>query len=187
VRKTIASPKAPKAIGPYSQAVVTRHFPGVQMLHAAGQIPIDPATGELVTGDVTAQAERVMENIAAVLEHAGMVFADVVKTTVFLVDLADFAAMNAVYGSRFQGEFPARSTIQVAALPKGSRIEVEVHAVKHPPAAAPPPPRPARPKTRVVAAKTAVRTTAVKKTAAKRTAAKKATRPRPAAKSKASR
>jgi 2-iminobutanoate/2-iminopropanoate deaminase len=183
VRKTIASPKAPKAIGPYSQAVVTRHFPGVQMLHAAGQIPIDPATGELVTGDVTAQAERVMENIAAVLEHAGMVFADVVKTTVFLVDLADFAAMNAVYGSRFQGEFPARSTIQVAALPKGSRIEVEVHAVKHPPTA----PRSARPKTRVVAAKTAVRTTAVKKTAAKRTAAKKATRPRPAAKSKASR
>jgi 2-iminobutanoate/2-iminopropanoate deaminase len=178
VRKTIASPKAPKAIGPYSQAVVTRHFPGVQMLHAAGQIPIDPATGELVTGDVTAQAERVMENIAAVLEHAGMVFADVVKTTVFLVDLADFAAMNAVYGSRFQGEFPARSTIQVAALPKGSRIEVEVHAVKHPPTA----PRSARRKTRVVAAKTAVRTTAARKTPVK-----KPTRPRPAAKSKASR
>jgi 2-iminobutanoate/2-iminopropanoate deaminase len=132
MRRTIASPKAPKAIGPYSQAVVTHHVPGTQMLHAAGQIPIDPATGELVAGDVTTQAERVMENIAAVLEHAGMSFAEVVKTTVFLVDLADFAAMNAVYARRFQGEFPARSTIQVAGLPKGARIEVEVHAVKHP-------------------------------------------------------
>jgi 2-iminobutanoate/2-iminopropanoate deaminase len=138
VRRTIASPRAPKAIGPYSQAVVTRHVPGVETLHAAGQIPIDPATGELVPGDVTAQAERVMANIAAVLEHAGMDFANVVKTTVFLVDLADFAAMNEVYGRRFAGEFPARSTIQVAGLPKGSRIEVEVHAVKHPPAPAAP-------------------------------------------------
>jgi 2-iminobutanoate/2-iminopropanoate deaminase len=138
MRRTIASPKAPKAIGPYSQAVVTQHLPGVQMLHAAGQIPIDPATGDLVAGDITAQAERVMENIAAVLEHAEMEFADVVKTTVFLVDLADFAAMNEVYARRFQDAFPARSTIQVAGLPKGARIEVEVHAVKHPrPAAAP--------------------------------------------------
>jgi 2-iminobutanoate/2-iminopropanoate deaminase len=133
MRRTIASPRAPKAIGPYSQAVVTHHADDIQMLHAAGQIPIDPATGDLVTGDVTAQAERVMENIAAVLEHAGMAFSDVVKTTVFLVDLADFAAMNEVYGRRFEGEFPARSTIQVAGLPKGSRIEVEVHAVRHPP------------------------------------------------------
>jgi 2-iminobutanoate/2-iminopropanoate deaminase len=144
MRRTIASPRAPKAIGPYSQAVVTRHFPGVEMLHAAGQIPIDPATGDLVAGDVTAQAERVMENVAAVLEHAGMDFADVVKTTVFLVDLADFAAMNEVYSRRFQDEFPARSTVQVAALPRGSRIEVEVHAVKHPPAAKSPAPRKAR-------------------------------------------
>jgi 2-iminobutanoate/2-iminopropanoate deaminase len=132
VRRTVASPRAPKAIGPYSQAVVTRHADDIQMLHAAGQIPIDPSTGELVAGDVVAQAERVMENIAAVLDHAGMGFPDVVKTTVFLVDLADFAAMNEVYGRRFQGEYPARSTIQVAALPKGARIEVEVHAVKHP-------------------------------------------------------
>ena len=133
MRRTIASPHAPKAIGPYSQAVVTRHADDIEMLHAAGQIPIDPATGDLVTGDVTAQAERVMENISHVLAHAGMTFSDVVKTTVFLVDLADFAAMNEVYGRRFTGEFPARSTIQVAALPRGSRIEVEVHAVKHPP------------------------------------------------------
>jgi 2-iminobutanoate/2-iminopropanoate deaminase len=151
MRRTIASPRAPKAIGPYSQAVVTHHVPGMQMLHAAGQIPIDPATGDLVAGDVTAQAERVMENIAAVLEHAGMSFAEVVKTTVFLVDLADFAAMNAVYARRFQGEFPARSTVQVAGLPKGARIEVEVHAVKHPSA----PERSAPRKARVPAAKKA--------------------------------
>jgi 2-iminobutanoate/2-iminopropanoate deaminase len=131
MRRTIASPRAPKAIGPYSQGVVTHHADDIQMLHAAGQIPIDPATGDLVAGDVTAQAERVMENIAAVLSHAGMEFSDVVKTTVFLLDLADFAAMNEVYGRRFTGDFPARSTIQVAGLPKGSRIEVEVHAVKH--------------------------------------------------------
>jgi len=151
MRRTIASPKAPKAIGPYSQGVVTHHFPGVQMLHAAGQIPIDPATGELVQGDVTAQAERVMENISAVLENAGMVFADVVKTTVFLVDLADFAAMNAVYARRFQEAFPARSTIQVAGLPKGSRIEVEIQAVKHP---APPSPQKARAKAKARPGKT---------------------------------
>jgi 2-iminobutanoate/2-iminopropanoate deaminase len=144
MRRTIASPRAPKAIGPYSQAVVTHHVPGMQVLHAAGQIPIDPATGDLVAGDVTAQAERVMENIAAVLEHAGMSFAQVVKTTVFLVDLADFAAMNEVYARRFQGEFPARSTIQVAGLPKGARIEVEVHAVKHPDAPGRAAPRKAR-------------------------------------------
>ncbi len=102
MRRTIASPKAPRAIGPYSQAIVTRHAEDIQMLHAAGQIPIDPATGELVAGDVAAQAERVMENIAEVLSHAGMAFSDVVKTTVFLVDLADFAAMNEVYGRRFR-------------------------------------------------------------------------------------
>jgi 2-iminobutanoate/2-iminopropanoate deaminase len=144
MRRTIASPRAPRAIGPYSQAVVTHHAGDIQMLHAAGQIPIDPATGELVPGDVSAQVERVMENVAAVLAHAGMDFSDVVKTTVFLVDLADFAAMNEIYGRRFQGEFPARSTIQVAALPKGSRIEVEVHAVKHPSKARRSTPRKAR-------------------------------------------
>ncbi len=136
MRRTVASPHAPKPIGPYSQAVITRHADDIQMLHAAGQIPIDPATGELVAGDIVAQAERVMENVAAVLAHAEMEFTDIVKTTVFLVDLADFAAMNEVYGRRFTAAFPARSTIQVAALPKGARIEVEVHAVKHPSTAA---------------------------------------------------
>ncbi len=144
MRRTISSPRAPRAIGPYSQAVVTHHADDIQMLHAAGQIPIDPATGELVPGDVVAQAERVMENIAAVLAEAGMDFPDIVKTTVFLVDLADFAAMNEVYARRFREAFPARSTIQVAALPKGSRIEVEVHAVKHPPRARRAAPRAAR-------------------------------------------
>jgi 2-iminobutanoate/2-iminopropanoate deaminase len=133
MRKIVASPHAPKAIGPYSQAVLTHHVPGTQQLHAAGQIPIDPATGELVAGDAGVQAERVLENIAAVLAHAGMGFADIVKTTVFLIDLADFAAMNHAYERRFAGDFPARSTVQVAALPRGARVEIEVHAVKHPP------------------------------------------------------
>jgi 2-iminobutanoate/2-iminopropanoate deaminase len=165
MRRTIASPRAPKAIGPYSQAVVTRHADDIQMLHAAGQIPIDPATGDLVAGDVTAQAERVMENIAAVLEQAGMAFSDIVKTTVFLVDMADFAAMNAVYGSRFTGEFPARSTIQVAGLPKGSRIEVEVHAVKHPSTAA----RPARRNSRKASRTTTPRAKKAEKPARKPT------------------
>ena len=132
MKKIIATPHAPKAIGPYSQAVHTHHLPGTQMLHAAGQIPIDPSTGELVAGDAQAQTERVMQNVAAVLAHAGMDFSDVVKTTVFLTDLADFAAMNEVYSRRFQGEFPARSTIQVAGLPKGACVEIEVHAVKLP-------------------------------------------------------
>ncbi len=132
MRRIIASPHAPKAIGPYSQAVVTRHVPGMEHLHAAGQIPIDPVTGELVGADAAAQTERVLENVAAVLAHAGMGFEDVVKTTVFLVDLADFAAMNQAYERRFARDFPARSTVQVAALPRGARVEIEVHAVKHP-------------------------------------------------------
>lgn len=168
MRRTIASPKAPKAIGPYSQAVVTHHADDIQMLHAAGQIAIDPSTGELVSGDVVAQAERVMENIAAVLAHAGMEFSDVVKTTVFLVDLADFAAMNEVYGRRFEGEFPARSTIQVAALPKGSRIEVEVHAVKHPPTARRTAPRKARVATTKARVKSTKKPAKAKKTPSKR-------------------
>jgi 2-iminobutanoate/2-iminopropanoate deaminase len=160
MRRTIASPHAPKAIGPYSQAVVTHHADDIQMLHAAGQIPIDPATGDLVVGDIAAQAERVMQNIAAVLAHAGMEFSDIVKTTVFLVDLADFAAMNEVYGRRFTGDFPARSTIQVAGLPKGSRIEVEVHAVRHPPKArrSPTARRSAPSKTRVAPSKAKAKT-----------------------------
>ncbi|HZZ86142.1 MAG TPA: RidA family protein [Anaeromyxobacteraceae bacterium] len=123
----VASPSAPKAIGPYSQAVVIER--PQKVLHASGQIPLDPATGELVQGDIAVQTERVFQNVEAVLAAAGMTTANVVKTTVFLADLADFAKMNEVYGRHFPGEFPARSTVQVAALPKGARVEIEVTAV----------------------------------------------------------
>ncbi len=126
--RIIASESAPKAIGPYSQAVLLDR-PGGKTLFCSGQIALDPATGELVPGDITAQTERVMQNVEAVLAAAGMGFGNVVKTTVFLADLADFARMNEVYGKRFAGAFPARSTVQVAALPRGSRIEIEVTAV----------------------------------------------------------
>lgn len=125
--RTVASTRAPKAIGPYSQAVLVER-PGLTTLHSAGQIALDPATGELAGGDARGQTERVMANLEGVLEAAGMTFANVVKTTVFLADLADFAAMNEVYGQRFQGAFPARSTVQVAALPRGARVEIELVA-----------------------------------------------------------
>jgi len=121
---TLATPEAPAAVGPYSQAITAGGF-----LYTAGQIPLDPATGELIEGDITAQTTRVLENLRALLHAAGAGFADVVKTTVFLTDLADFAAMNAVYAGYFQAPFPARSTIQVAALPKGARVEIEAVAL----------------------------------------------------------
>lgn len=124
MKKTISTPDAPAAVGPYSQGIAAGGF-----LFCAGQIPLDPATGELVTGDITAQATRVLENLGAVLRANGMGFGDVVKTTVFMVDLAEFAAMNAVYAKFFAAPFPARSTIQVAALPKGARVEIEAIAV----------------------------------------------------------
>jgi 2-iminobutanoate/2-iminopropanoate deaminase len=127
--RIIASDAAPRAIGPYSQAVLVEG-PGGSTLYCAGQIPLDPASGELVTGDIRAQTERVLANIQGVLAGAGMSFADVVKSTVFLVDLADFAAMNEIYAGRFTGAFPARSTVQVAALPRGARVEIEVVAAK---------------------------------------------------------
>jgi 2-iminobutanoate/2-iminopropanoate deaminase len=126
--RPLATPDAPKAIGPYSQAIL-REGAGARTLYASGQIPLDPATGQLVQGDIAAQTERVMKNLEAVLAAAGMTFANVVKTTVFLADLGDFAAMNEVYGKRFGAAPPARSTVQVAALPRGARIEVEVIAV----------------------------------------------------------
>jgi 2-iminobutanoate/2-iminopropanoate deaminase len=128
MRRTVASPEAPKAIGPYSQAVLVES-PAGRTLHCSGQIPLDPATGELVGGDAAAQAEQVLRNVEAVLAAVGMGFGDVVKSTVYLVDLADFAAMNEVYGRRFPSDPPARSTVQVAALPRGARVEVEVLAV----------------------------------------------------------
>ena len=124
MKNVIATSEAPKAVGPYSQAVAVGNF-----LFCAGQIPLDPATGELVEGDVTAQTKRVLQNVAGVLRANGMTFANVVKSTVFMVDLANFAAMNAVYSKYFSEPFPARSTIQVAALPKGAQVEIEVTAV----------------------------------------------------------
>lgn len=123
MKKVIATTEAPKAVGPYSQAVAVGN-----LLFAAGQIPLDPATGELIDGDVSAQTDRVLQNVAGVLRANGMTFANVVKSTVFMVDLANFAAMNAVYSQYFSEPFPARSTIQVAGLPKGAQVEIEVVA-----------------------------------------------------------
>ena len=123
--KAVNSLSAPAAIGPYSQAVDVGGF-----VFLSGQVPLDPKTGELVQGDITVQTERVLENIAAVLEAAGCSFADVVKTTIFLVDLGNFNAVNAAYGKRFISAPPARSTVQVSALPKGATVEIEVVAKK---------------------------------------------------------
>ena len=123
--KVIATDEAPKAIGPYSQAIVSG-----DLVFTSGQIPLDPKTQEMVKGDIRAHAERVMENLRGVLEAAGASFGQVVKTTIFLADLADFAVVNEVYGKRFTGSPPARSTVQVAALPKGARVEIELIARK---------------------------------------------------------
>ena len=123
MKRFIATTEAPAAVGPYSQAIAVGN-----LLFCAGQIPLDPATNEIVGADVTAQAERVCQNIAGVLKANGMTFANVVKTTVFLTDLAQFAAMNAVYAKYFTEPFPARSTIQVAGLPRGAQVEIEVTA-----------------------------------------------------------
>lgn len=120
--KTVTTGKAPAAIGPYSQAKLLNG-----MLYASGQIPIDPATGELRGGGVTEQTEQVMQNIAAVLTEAGATFENVVKTTCYLADMGDFAAFNEVYAKYFTGK-PARSCVAVAALPKGALVEVEILA-----------------------------------------------------------
>lgn len=119
----VATTGAPKAIGPYSQGVVTNGF-----LFSAGQVALDPATGELVTGGIAEQTARALENLGAVLAAANTDFSRVVKTTVFLIDMADFASMNEVYGRVFGFHRPARSTVAVAALPRGARVEIEVIA-----------------------------------------------------------
>ena len=124
MKRIIATSDAPAAVGPYSQAVAVGG-----MLFCAGQIPLDPATGEIVAGDVAAQTERVCANIDAVLKAGGMTFANVIKTTVFLTDMANFSAMNTVYAKYFTEPFPARSTVAVAALPRGSLVEIEVIAM----------------------------------------------------------
>jgi 2-iminobutanoate/2-iminopropanoate deaminase len=124
--KTIVNtPEAPAAVGPYSQAIAAGPW-----LFTAGQIPLVPETGELVEGGIAVQTTRVLENLAAVLHANGMRFSDVVKTTVFLTDLGDFQEMNAVYATFFGDAKPARSTIQVAALPKGATVEIEAIAMK---------------------------------------------------------
>ena len=123
-RTIVATDRAPAAIGPYSQAIVANG-----LVFTAGQLPLDPETMTLVDGDVTQQTERVMQNLAAILEAAGSGFDRVVKTTCFLADLNDFAAFNAVYGRSFAGNPPPRSTVQVAKLPMGSLLEVECIAL----------------------------------------------------------
>ena len=122
--KHIIKPKnSPPALGPYNHAVRTG-----DLLFCAGQIPIDPATGNLITGDIKVQTERVLLNVKAILDDQGLTFANVVKSTVFLADLNNFAGMNEVYAKFFTENFPARSTIQVAGLPKAAHVEIEVIA-----------------------------------------------------------
>src|SRR5215831_19561162 len=122
--KQIIKPKnSPAAVGPYNHAVRVG-----DLLFTAGQIPLDPANGNLVAGDIKAQTERVLENVKAILDDQHLTFTNVVKSTVFLTNLADFAGMNEVYSKYFTSDFPARSTIQVAALPKAAIVEIEVIA-----------------------------------------------------------
>lgn len=118
-----SSVNAPKAIGPYSQAVRVG-----DLLFVSGQVPLDPATGNIVEGDITVQTRRVLDNIGAVLGSAGLSFAHVAKTTIFVADMGDFAKVNEVYGSYFTEPFPARATVQVARLPKDARVEIDAIA-----------------------------------------------------------
>jgi len=124
VKQIIETDRAPQAIGPYSQAVKARGF-----VYASGQIPIDPVTGQFVAGGITEQTEQVMKNVAAVLEAAGSGLDRIVKTTVFLADMQEFAAMNEVYGKFFASDPPARATVQAAGLPRNARVEIEVVAL----------------------------------------------------------
>jgi len=123
VKEVVKTPRAPAAIGPYSQAVKAGGF-----LFISGQIGIDPATGRLVEGDTATQAERALRNIVSILDDSGATPQDVVKSTIYLIDMRDFEAVNEVYARYFNIEPPARATVQVAALPKNARIEIEVVA-----------------------------------------------------------
>ena len=123
MKAAISSGAAPKAIGPYSPAVRAG-----RLLFVSGQIPLDPATGQMVGGDVAAQTRRVLDNIGALLTAGERSFADVVRTTIFLADMNDFAAVNDVYGQYFSEPYPARATVQVARLPKDARVEIDVIA-----------------------------------------------------------
>ncbi len=123
MRQAVSTPHAPQAIGPYSQAVRIG-----DLLFLSGQIPLDPETGALVEGDIATQTRRVFQNLGAILEAAGASFANVARTTVYLADMADFAAMNEVYATVFESPAPARSTVQAAGLPKNARVEIDVIA-----------------------------------------------------------
>ena len=124
MRSIISTDRGPKAIGPYSQAIKANGF-----VFLSGQIPLDPATQQLITGDIAAQTERVLQNIKGMVEAAGSALDRVVKTTVFLKNMGDFAAMNEVYARYFTAEPPARSTVEVARLPKDVLVEIEVIAL----------------------------------------------------------
>ena len=119
----VSSADAPKAIGPYSQGIRVGPF-----LFLSGQVGLDPATGQMVDGDVAAQTRRVLENLAAVLKSAGLSLADVARTTIYLADMNDFARVNEVYGSYFSEPYPARATVQVARLPRDARVEIDAVA-----------------------------------------------------------
>lgn len=125
MKKVINTKNAPAAIGPYSQAILVGN-----MLYASGQLGLDPATGNFVPGGVTEQTEQVFKNIRAILEEAGLTISNVVKTSCFLADMSDFAAMNAVYEKQFTGDFPARSAVAVKTLPKNGLVEIEIIAIK---------------------------------------------------------
>jgi 2-iminobutanoate/2-iminopropanoate deaminase len=123
-REIVSTTEAPAAVGPYSQAVRVGN-----LIYTAGQIPLVPGTGKLVEGDIQVQTRQVMQNLSHILSAVGSSLAQVVKTTIFLADMADFAAVNEVYASFYKSNYPARSTVQVSALPLGARIEIEVVAV----------------------------------------------------------
>lgn len=125
-RKIVHSDDAPKAIGPYSQAI---QVDAGKVTFLSGQIPLDPKTMEMVQGDVVAQTEQVMKNLGAVLKAAGLDYSHVVRCTIFLTDIADFARMNEVYGRYFSAAAPSRATVQVAALPRGAKVEIDAIAI----------------------------------------------------------
>ena len=127
MRELVTAAGAARAIGPYSPALKAGN-----MLFLSGSIPLDPVSGQVVAGDITAQTRRVMDNIKALLEAGGADFSHVVRTTVFMVDLGEFAAMNEVYAGYFSAPYPARSTVQVVKLPKDVRVEIDVIAVLNP-------------------------------------------------------
>ena len=123
MKKPIFTSEAPAAIGPYSQGMRSGRF-----LFCSGQIPLDPKSGEIVSGDIATQTRRVLDNIAAILRTEGLTFDHIVKTTIFLTNLGDFQAVNEIYGSYFKQDPPARSTVQVSGLPRGANVEIEVIA-----------------------------------------------------------